>query len=87
MKERERITNRDLFIARGLALGDSVGELAHHLGIKPQSVRRYISDLYRLTGAGTQAGLAGWAMVNGAVTIDELRQVFGSGGMDREREL
>jgi len=70
------MTGRQREIARALALGDSVRQIACRLGIRRQSVRRQLSALYEVTGVLSQAQLVGWCVVHGVVSMEELRQVY-----------
>ncbi len=69
-------------IARGISLGETVEDLARRLGIGQQAVRRHLCWLYEETGARSQAGLVGWCVAHGIVTLAELQEVYGSGTME-----
>lgn len=80
------ITKRQRQIARGIALGATAAEVARHLGLRVHTIHNVISDLYLETGTCSQAGLAGWCVVHGVVTLAELQEVYGHGGVQPRSE-
>ncbi len=80
------LTERQRKIARRLALGESVDELARRLGVRPQQVRRLLTEIYRQTGTRSQAELVGWCVANETVTVRELQGVYVKTTVDRGTE-
>lgn len=70
MDERQR------WIARSLALGESVSQIAEELGITPRMVRYEIAKMYGLTGLETHLQLACWCVSQGLVTVPELQEAY-----------
>ena len=76
------MTERQRQVARGVALGDSVQELARRMAVQPQHVRKVLTALYADTGTRSQAGLVGWCVSHGLVTLAELQEVYGGGALE-----
>ncbi len=74
------ITKRQREIARGIVFGETAKQVARHLGVREHTVHKVISDLYLETGTCSQAGLTGWCVAHGVVTLAELQEVYGHGG-------
>jgi DNA-binding CsgD family transcriptional regulator len=80
------MTERQRQVARGVALGESVQDLARRLGVRPQHVRRLLTDLYVETGTRSQAGLVGWCAAHEIVTVPEFRRAYGQATVGRRTE-
>ncbi len=82
----DRTAKRQREIARRLTLGERVPDVALELGMKVHTIHKLLSDLYDETGTRSQAGLAGWCVANGIVTVQELQEVYGHGDMGAQAE-
>lgn len=69
------MTDRQHEIARLVVLG-SVEQAAAALRMHPQSVRRLLTEVYRVCGVRSQAELVGWCVAHSVVTVRELRGVY-----------
>ena len=67
---------RQLFIARSLALGESVAQIAEELAVSESTVRMEINKMRGLTGLETHTQLAGWCVSQGLVTLGELQEAY-----------
>jgi DNA-binding CsgD family transcriptional regulator len=81
------MTDRQREIARLVVLG-SVEQAAATLQLHPYSVRRHLSEVYKVCGVRSLAELVGWCVAHSVVTVKELRGVYGDHkvGQGTERE-
>ncbi len=70
------MTERQKEIARAIALGESVKGVARRLGVRPQAVRRHLTNLFDSTCTWSQPQLVGWCVAHGIVTLTELQAVY-----------
>lgn len=80
------MTERQRQVARAVALGESVADVARRLDVRPQYVRKVLTELYEETGTRSQAGLVGWCAAHGVVTTLELRRAYGQVAVERRDE-
>jgi DNA-binding CsgD family transcriptional regulator len=73
---RKHMTKRRREIARRLALGQSAQDVARELGVQPHTIHKLLSHLCQETGAYSQAGLMGWCVAHGIISIPELQEVY-----------
>lgn len=57
-----RLTEREEEVLSHVSLGQSNKEIAAHLGLSPQSVKVYVSNLLRKSGVANRSGLAHYAV-------------------------
>lgn len=58
------------------AQGLNSTEIAAHLGIRPDTTRRYLSRIYQKIGVRDRAQAVGWSVGHGLVTRQELERVY-----------
>jgi DNA-binding CsgD family transcriptional regulator len=74
------VTSKQREIVRLVSLGYSGSEIARQLRLSQAAVRGRLSRAYRHTGARSQAGLVGWCVAHGVVTLEDLQKAYGSDG-------
>lgn len=57
-----RLTEREEEVLNHVSRGQSNKEIAAHLGLSPQSVKVYVSNLLRKSGVSNRSGLAHYAV-------------------------
>ena len=57
-----KFTGREEEVLSHVSLGQSNKEIAAHLGLSPQSVKVYVSNLLRKSGVANRSGLAHYAV-------------------------
>lgn len=57
-----RLTEREEEVLNHVSQGQSNKEIAAHLGLSPQSVKVYVSNLLRKSGVSNRSGLAHYAV-------------------------
>jgi DNA-binding CsgD family transcriptional regulator len=82
------VTCKQREIVRLVALGFSGAEIARLLRMSEGAVRGRLSRAYRHTGARSQAGLVGWCVAHGVVTVEDLQKAYCGGevGQGAKRE-
>lgn len=61
------LTEREIEVLRSLALGLTNKELAHDLGISPDTVKEHVQNVLRKIGVADRTQAAVWAVRNGLV--------------------
>lgn len=61
------VTPRQRELLRALAVGLGNKEIAHRLGLREETVKGYLSDLYARIGANGRAPAVAWAMRNNLI--------------------
>lgn len=63
-KPHERLSSRELEIFRAIALGKTVKEIAHTLGLSEKTVATYVSRIREKTGITSYVEIARYALLN-----------------------
>ncbi len=61
------LSRRQEEMLRALAIGLRNKEIAHHLGLREETVKGYLSDLYAKIGSKGRASAVAWAMRHGII--------------------
>lgn len=62
----DELSDRELSVVRGIAEGNTYGQIADHLGIGLETVRTHAASIRRKLKT-TKAGIAAWAVRTGKV--------------------
>ncbi|MFM7547771.1 MAG: LuxR C-terminal-related transcriptional regulator [Cyanobacteriota bacterium] len=80
------LPGREWELLRQVGQGYNASEISHHLGIRCDTVRRALSQLYRRIGVRDRAQAVGWCLCHGLISRQELQRRYrppggpGSGG-------
>lgn len=70
------LTRRERLVLEQLSTGCNSDEIAARLALRPDTVRRYLSDAYQKIGVRDRTQSALWCVGHGLVTQRELQQLF-----------
>ncbi|MCP9774314.1 LuxR C-terminal-related transcriptional regulator [Cyanobium sp. WAJ14-Wanaka] len=71
------LSDRERTVLQLLSAGYSSAEMAGRLRIRPDTVRRYLSDAYQKIGVRDRSQAVAWCLNQGLMTRRELQQLFG----------
>ena len=78
--EKDSLSDREKDIIKGVVKGQTNKEIADHLFISIHTVLTHRRNIARKLGIHSPAGLVIYAIVNGIVKIDEIREIAGVSG-------
>ena len=70
------LSRRERAVLEQTSKGYNTEEIAAHMGLRPDTVRRYLSEAYQKIGVRDRAQAVLWCCFHGLVTQRELQQVF-----------
>jgi len=70
------LTRRERLVLEQLSVGFNSDEIADRLALRPDTVRRYLSDAYQKIGVRDRTQAALWCVGHGLVSQRELQQLF-----------
>jgi DNA-binding NarL/FixJ family response regulator len=71
------LTARDRSLLGELGLGYNTPEIAQRLGLRTDTVRRYLSELYQKIGVRDRTQALLWCVYHGLIKPRDLEPVFG----------